>query len=300
MQQLSVRPFGAPLVAFGGERVSLRFQKELALLIYLAVTNRPHTRLALATLFWPEHEQARALASLRRVLYQIKADVGEGILDTKGSAIGLSTALDLQVDTRVFLTATQLCREHSHPPQAPFASCIEALEAAVRLYVDDFLAGFSIPDSPQFDDWQFFEREGLRAECLRILALLTTYYEHEQRYDQAIEVARQWLIREPHHEPAHRALMRLYARSGQFAEAIRQYELCQRLLFEQFGVQPQNETQDLYRAIREGVTDPATRRTTRYVQSGTSYLAYQAIGAGRGTPGGGWIHLTFGADLGRT
>ncbi len=126
MQQLSVRLFGAPLVAFGGEWVPLRFQKELALLIYLAVTNRPHTRLALATLFWPEHEQARALASLRRVLYQIKADVGEGILDTKGSAIGLSTALDLQVDTRVFLTATQLCREHSHPPQAPFASCIEA------------------------------------------------------------------------------------------------------------------------------------------------------------------------------
>lgn len=279
MEQLSFRLFGAPRVEYGGERRSLRFQKELALLIYLAVTSRPHTRLALATLFWPEYEQAKALASLRRALYQIKVDIGEGILDVKGGTIGLSSAVDLRVDSHAFLAAAQLCRAHSHPPQAPFPSCVTALAGAVRLYVDDFLAGFSIPDSPQFDDWQFFEREGLRAECLRILAMLAAYYEQQRSYDQAIEMARKWLIHEPYHEPAHRALIRLYARCGQFAEAARQYDLCQRLLSEQLGVQPQQETQHLYRAIKEGAKDPATRRTTQYVQSGTSYLAYQTIGA---------------------
>jgi DNA-binding SARP family transcriptional activator/pimeloyl-ACP methyl ester carboxylesterase len=280
MEQLSLHLFGAPQVEYGGERMSLRFQKELALLIYLAVTNRSHTRLALATLFWPEHEQARALASLRRALYQIKVDVGEDILDLKGGMIRLSTAVDLRVDTRSFLAAAHLCREHVHPPQAPFASCIAALEAAVRLYVDDFLAGFSIPDSSQFDDWQFFEREGLRAECLRVLTMLTAYYEHQKSYDQAIDMARLWLIREPYHEPAHRALIRLYGLCGQYAEATRQYDLCQRLLFEQLGVQPQQETQHLYLAIKEGAMEPAMRWTTRYVQSGTSHLAYQTVGEG--------------------
>src|SRR5262245_53069376 len=103
MERLSFHLFGAPQVAFGGERRSLRFQKELALLIYLAVTNRPHTRLALATLFWPEHEEARALASLRRALHQIKVDVAAGILDVTRGTVRLSAAVDLQVDTQAFL-----------------------------------------------------------------------------------------------------------------------------------------------------------------------------------------------------
>src|SRR5215467_3350654 len=97
MEQLSLRLFGAPQVEYGGERVSLRFQKELALLIYLAVTKRPHTRLALATLLWPEHDQERALAALRRALYQVKVDVGEGILDVKRGTIRLAATLDLQI-----------------------------------------------------------------------------------------------------------------------------------------------------------------------------------------------------------
>jgi DNA-binding SARP family transcriptional activator/pimeloyl-ACP methyl ester carboxylesterase len=280
MEQLSLHLFGAPQIEYGGERISPRFQKELALLIYLAVTNRPHTRLALATLLWPEHDQERALAALRRAIYQIKIDVGEGILDVNRGTIRLASAVDVQVDTQAFLVAAHLCREHSHPPQAPFASCVAALEAAVRLYVDDFLAGFSIPDSAEFDEWQFFEREGLRAECLRVLAMLTSYYEHQRSYDQAIEMARRWLIREPYHEPAHRALIRLCGLSGQYAEASRQYDLCQRLLFEQLGVQPQQETQDLYLAIKEGARGPAMRRGTQYVRNGTSYLAYQSIGEG--------------------
>lgn len=279
MTQLSLRLFGAPLILCGGERVSIRFQKELALLIYLAVTSRSHTRLALATLFWPEQEQARALASLRRALYQIKLDIGEGILNVNGSMVGLSSTVDMWVDTHAFLAAAHLCRDHSHSPQAPFASCVAALDAAVRLYVDDFLAGFSIPDSPEFDEWQFFEREGLRAECLRMLAMLAAYYERQQRYDHAIEMARLWLLREPYHESAHRALIRLYARCGQYTEATRQYDLCERVLSEQLGLQPQEETRRLYLAIKEGARDPATRRTTRYVQSGTAYLAYQTIGA---------------------
>ena len=109
--------------------------------------------------------------------------------------------------------------------------------------------------------------------------MLTAYYEHQQSYDRAIEMARRWLICDPYHEPAHRALIRLYALRGQYAEATRQYDLGKRLLFEQLGVQPQQETQRLYLAIKEGATDPTVRRKTRYAQSGGSYLAYQTIGS---------------------
>ncbi|MGZ3673634.1 MAG: alpha/beta fold hydrolase [Ktedonobacterales bacterium] len=280
MEQLSLRLFGAPQVTCHGQPISLRFHKELALLIYLAGTNRLHTRLALATLFWPEQDQPSALAALRRTLYQLKVDLGEGILDVTRGTVRLSAEVEVQVDTRTFLEAAHLCRGHAHPPQAPFASCVAVLEIAVRLYVDDFLAGFSLPDSPLFDDWQFFEREGLRAECLRILAMLTAYYEQQQDYDQAIEMARRWLSREPYHEPAHRALIRLYTLIGQPAAAARQYDLCKRLLFEEMGMPPHPETERLYQAIKDRSGDLTVRPQTHYTQSGTTYLAYQTMGAG--------------------
>ena len=36
------------------------------------------------------------------------------------------------------------------------ATRISRLQQAVGLYTADFMAGFNVPDSPEFDDWQFF------------------------------------------------------------------------------------------------------------------------------------------------
>jgi len=154
------------------------------------------------------------------------------------------------------------------------------MREAISLYTDDFLAGFSLPDAPMFDEWQFFAREELRAEYLRILALLTASYERMGDWERGVEMARLWLSREPDHEPAHRALIRLYAMSGQVAAARRQYETCRRMLAEHLGVQPGEETENLYRTIEAPSFHPTTRSQTRYVRSGDAYLAYQTIGEG--------------------
>jgi DNA-binding SARP family transcriptional activator/pimeloyl-ACP methyl ester carboxylesterase len=283
MGRLALRLFGAPQVEFGGHPVSLRLQKELALLIYLAVTSRPHTRMTLATLLWPEQEQRSALAALRRVLYQLRVDVGdtgEDLLEVTPHLVCLRPDVERWLDTQQFTDATQLCAGHTHPPDAPHASCVATLDAAVRLYCDDFLAGFSLVDSPEFDEWQFFEREGLRAEYLRVLALLTTYYEQNGDYEQAIKTARLWIAREPYHEPAYRALIRLYALTGQHAAARRQYDACKRILAEQLGVQPHPETERLYQSLGVSSGSATPHPRTSYTRSGAVYLAYQTIGAG--------------------
>jgi DNA-binding SARP family transcriptional activator/pimeloyl-ACP methyl ester carboxylesterase len=280
MGQLSLTLFGAPQVRYDERTISLRFHKELALLMYLAVTQRPHTRLALATLLWPELDQPSALAALRRAIYQIKRDVGEDVLRVTRHMVCLDGSLELHSDTGMFRAAATLCREHDHEPQALFAECVTALETATSAYTDDFLAGFSLPDSSLFDEWMFFEREELRAECLRMLATLTTYYEHHQEWDRAIATARRLLLREPCHEPAHRALMRLYLRLGQHDAAQRQYALCKQLLSEQWGVAPHPETERLHQAMMERSQDHVVRQSTQYAQNGTTYLAYQTIGEG--------------------
>jgi DNA-binding SARP family transcriptional activator/pimeloyl-ACP methyl ester carboxylesterase len=278
MEQLSLRLLGAPQVAFGGHPVSLRLQKELALLIYLAVTSRPHTRMALATLLWPDHDERSALAALRRTIYQLKVDMGETVLEITPNLVRLRPDAFLWLDTQQFAIAMHHCTGHGHPPDAPLASCVETLEDGVALYRDNFLSGFSLPDSEAFDEWQFFEREGLRADYVRVLALLTTYYERHEAYDKAIETARLWLGREPYHEPAHRALIRLYAVTGQQAAARRQYETCKRVLAG-LGVQLDQETERLYQSLGASECGSTSRPQSQYTRNGNVYLAYQTIGA---------------------
>ena len=258
----------------------MRLQKEMALLIYLAETSREHTRMALATLFWPELDQGGTLAALRRALYQLKSDVGENLLDVTARTVRFRHDVDVWQDTHHFLDVARLCVDHEHPPDAPLASCLSAMRAAIALYTDDFLAGFTLPDCPMFDEWQFFAREELRAEYLRILALLTASYERLGDWEHGIEMARLWLSREPDHEPAHRALIRLYAMGGQFAAARRQYETCRRMLAEHLGVQPGEETTNLFRMLEAPTFLTPTRSQTHYVRSGDAYLAYQTIGEG--------------------
>jgi DNA-binding SARP family transcriptional activator/pimeloyl-ACP methyl ester carboxylesterase len=280
MEQLSLRLLGAPQIAYGERPVSLRLQKELALLIYLAMTSRPQTRMALATLLWPEHDERSALAALRRTIYQLKVDIGENLLEITPNVVRLRPDVPLGLDTQEFSDAIHHCAGHEHQPDAPLASCVAILEGGVKLYGDDFLSGFSLPDSLAFDEWQFFEREGLRTAYVRVLALLTTYYERHEDYDKAIEAARLWLGREPYHEPAHRALIRLYMFTGQQAAAKRQYDTCKRILAGQLGVQLDQETERLYQLLGDSEGGPTRRPQPQYTRNENVYLAYQTIGAG--------------------
>ena len=52
-------------------------------------------------------------------------------------------------------------KSHQHLWKA-CPACIDVLSEAVELYRADFLEGFTLPDSPEFDEWQFFETEDLR------------------------------------------------------------------------------------------------------------------------------------------
>jgi len=112
MEQLSIRLLGAPQVAYGGRPVSLRLHKELALLIYLAVTSRPHTRMALATLLWPDHDERSALAALRRTIYQLKLDIGESVLEITPNLMRIRPGVPFWLDTQQFSNAMRHCAGH--------------------------------------------------------------------------------------------------------------------------------------------------------------------------------------------
>lgn len=249
MSALELRLFGSPQLMRGEQIVELNLRKALALFAYLAVSRQPHSRDQLATLFWPEDGQRDARANLRRTLYRITEALGKEILTLGTETLELNPNADLWIDIEVYqqLVATTL-------PAGPIDEIDDAallrLAQAVELYTDDFMAGFTLADCPDFDNWQFFQRDALRRLLARAVEQLALAHQARSQLGEAIPYARRWLALDPLHEPAHRLLMQLYAASGQQAAARRQYEECKRLLAEELDMAPAEETTSLFEAIR--------------------------------------------------
>jgi len=148
--------------------------------------------------------------------------LGEGWLDADRETVSLSPGAEIWLDVVEFQERLAECRTHGHPQEKACPACLPLLAEAAALYRDDFLAGFTLPDSPGFDEWQFFRTEGLRDALASALERLAHGHSARGEFEQAIAYARRWLALDPLHEPAHRLLMRLYARSGQRAAVLRQ------------------------------------------------------------------------------
>lgn len=224
MADLKLFLFGPPRVELDGAPVDLERRKALALLAFLAVSGRPHSRDALATLFWPNYSQSQARAYLRRDLAILNTSLAGEWLITDRGLVELKLEPELWVDTFEFERRLAACRSHPHPPEAVCPDCLVVLAEAAALYTHDFLAGFTLRDSTEFDDWQFFQAESLRQALAKVLEQLGQGYSRQGQYEAAIPYVRRWLALDPLHEPAQQQLMRLYDEVGQSAAALRRYE----------------------------------------------------------------------------
>ncbi len=255
MFRTTISLLGAPRIEREGIPVEVDTRKATALAAYLAVTRRSHTRDALAGLLWPEYKQARARAALRRTLSSLGKAREEGWLIADRESVDLAhDAIGVDVVRFDGLLAER--KLHGHPEPEVCSECLPLLTEAVELYRDDFMAGFGLRDSVAFDDWQFFQSESLRRELAGALERLARGRGALGEWEAAISHARRWLSLDVLHEPAHRMLMMLYAWSDERAAALRQYRECVRILDQELGVAPLEETTLLYRAIQENDLPP--------------------------------------------
>ena len=68
MATLSIALLGSPNIERDGVAIQVDTRKAIALMAYLAVTRRAHSRDVLAALLWPEYDQICARSSLPRAL----------------------------------------------------------------------------------------------------------------------------------------------------------------------------------------------------------------------------------------
>jgi DNA-binding SARP family transcriptional activator len=250
MSQLKIFLFGRPRLVRNRETVHLDGRKVLALAAYLAMTIQPQSRDHLAALLWPEYGQSSARANLRRELSRLHSILNHDHLLVEREQVGLRRDQELWLDIAVFQACIDHCQRHAHDTHEVCDDCLHQLADAVALYTADFLMGFSLPDSPAFDEWQYFQAETLRQALAGALEQLVRGYRARHQYELAIAYARRWLALDLLNEPVHRQLMGLYAHAGQRAAALRQYEVCKRSLQEELNALPTAETQRLYEAIR--------------------------------------------------
>jgi DNA-binding SARP family transcriptional activator/predicted ATPase len=248
---LRLELLGPPQVVRAEQTVAFDTRKAIAILSYLAVAGPTQSRDRLATLLWPEADEARAHAALRRTLSVTVAQVREALLVTRRT-VSLRAAA-IEVDTTEF---DSLLAEGD----------IRSLEMAAKLYRDEFLSGFSLRDSPDFDDWQALAAERFRSRLASALEELVEAHAGAGRMARALEYARRWLALDPLHEPAHQALIRLLSWTGQRSAALKQYRACVRLLDTELGVAPLPATTHLYQeALADRLAPPVPSSGTRAV-----------------------------------
>jgi predicted ATPase/DNA-binding SARP family transcriptional activator len=252
MPRLSLAVLGTPRICVDGAPVVLERHKAVALLAYLAITGRPHGREALAALLWPDLEPARASAGLRQTLWSLNSALGPGLIASGRAGVGLAPGADVELDAAQFRAHVEAARRAADP--------LADLRAAAARYAGPLLDGLELRDSDPFAEWRFFEAEALGRELAWVLEALAAALVARGDYEEAAAAARRRVALDPLHEPAHRALMQIYAAAGQRAAAVRQYDECARALREQLGVEPDAETIALFEEIRAGRGRAADRQ----------------------------------------
>jgi DNA-binding SARP family transcriptional activator len=246
---------GQPLTGFRSDKVR-------ALLAYLASEpNRAWSRSALADLLWPDRSEPVARANLRNALSNLRR-----VLDDTHATPPFLELAPTEIRTNATTGHwTDVAALHhllepgtGEPLDADDPRTINRLEQAFELIRGDFLEGLSL-DSGPFAAWAGTMRERWRGATLRTARTLARAYARRGDPAAAEAATRRWLAIEPWDESAHRHLMRLLARQGQRAAALAQHDTCRRILADELGLEPEEETTRLATAIqtRDLSGDPA-------------------------------------------
>ena len=124
----------------GASPLEVDTRKAVAILAVLATDGRPYGREELAALLWPDADDASARGALRRTLSVLRGAVGPDVLRVDRQQVALVPShYDVDVGRLETLGAS------GNPAD---------LATAAELARGPFMAGFTLRDSPEFDDWR--------------------------------------------------------------------------------------------------------------------------------------------------
>jgi DNA-binding SARP family transcriptional activator len=244
---LRVQCFGTLRVSYGGGAVDgFESQKVRGLFAYLACHHgRPLSRDHLAAVFWPGKDEEAARRNLRQSLYNLRS------LFPRDRPAILATRQTLELDPELDAWVDVLAFEDALGGSSGGDDRLDThrLSEAVSLYSGDFLSGFQVKDSEEFEYWLVAEQGRLRERAVTALRLLIDSYLERGEHRAGIQYAQRLVAIDPLSEDAHQKLMRLYSLSGRRSRALAQYEDLAKVLRRELDVEPLEETTALQQRI---------------------------------------------------
>lgn len=228
--QPSVRLLRAPTISADGKDYDLLPHKPVCLLVYLGYQGTWVSREILASLFWPEDDEASARHNLRMLLSRAKQLPWAKDVETE------TTRIRWQVQTDV----------------AAFREAVGKgnWEQVAALHQTPLLSDWRLSDMPGVEEWLELERE----------TLLNTWREAVLNYSQTLSKQNDYtraaeLLKKLHnHDPLAEDVLALYLETaylaGQRDEALKTYESFKKLLAKELDLEPLEETATLVETIR--------------------------------------------------
>lgn len=250
MQHLSMRLFGWPRVSVDDRDIVFSRQKALALLSYLALQGGPCSRDTLAEIFYPARDRTRAYQGLRVQLSHLRKAIGDDWINSSRSAVELRLTEELFIDVVEYNRLIQL----GHSADADASDRKDALQRAQRLYTADFLSGFSLPDSSQYEQWQLTFAEKLRSSFTTLLRALMDLYRESGQLDRAAECALDRTRVDRTDESAAEDAMEMLLSMGKAAAALDTYRSLADSLRRELDAEPNETLQELQKRARDEAT----------------------------------------------
>ena len=257
---------GPPKVEWDGRPLPIPRRQVRALLYHLAARLQPIPREHLCFLFWPDTLDSTSRRNLSHLLTHLRRTLpSPEVLLTQSDRVGL----DPQQVWSDVVSFDRLCT---------ISRRVETLQQAVDLYRGPFLAGFSLPSSPEFEAWITREQRAWERLYLQALADLMEQHAARGERDAAIACAQRYLATDDLAEDVHRRLISLYADIGDRNLALRQFERCAAALERELGVRPLPATRAVYQAVLEDRRPPPKRTTPRFTWTTLPSLDVPLVG----------------------
>jgi predicted ATPase/DNA-binding SARP family transcriptional activator len=255
-------------VAVGDDVVSdrawrLRKAKALIKILALAPDRRLH-RERLTELLWADRAADAASNNLNQALYSARRALDATGADGAATLTMLDGAVVLraQVDVDAFEAAAERARADRDPA---------AYERALGLH-----GGELLPED-RYEPWADARRTALTELHTALCVELAELRGDAPAAEGALQRA---LVADPLAEPAHRALMRLYARTGRRQQALAQYQLLRHGLDAELAAEPDQATRDLYQQLLAPTPSSAATPGGNLPRQLTSFVGRQRERAG--------------------
>ncbi len=221
-------------------------------LLLAALTLQPDgalTRDAIAEVLWGDDLPATWSTALRVAASKVRLALAELFGDTQddlhtatraGYALDLPPGVALEVDVRV--ARDRLVRAIAGLETKDAVTAADAA-AAARVVLERPLLG------DESGPWVERQRAALREDLVQAVETLAMARLALSDPVRAAAAAADVVELAPYRESSHRLLMTAHNRAGNQGEALRSYERCRRLLAEDLGTTPSDETQALYRQL---------------------------------------------------